>query len=72
MSNLDDRSAAAFLGCSVALMRRMRRENRGPRWTRIGRLVRYPENWLLEYLEEHSSANRKAADLKSAAQRGQR
>ncbi len=47
----DERGAARYLGCSAALLRRMRRERRGPRWTRVGRLVRYPERWLSEYVE---------------------
>jgi len=51
----DEKKAAEFLGCSVALLRRMRREGRGPRFTRVGRLVRYPETWLLEYVEKNAS-----------------
>ncbi len=39
---------AAFLKCTRAALRRMRREHRGPRWTRVGRLVRYPGNWIRE------------------------
>jgi len=38
----------------VALLRRMRREGRGPRFTRIGRLVRYPEDWLYKYIEANA------------------
>ena len=56
MKNLNEKQAADLLGCSAALMRRMRREGRGPRWTRIGRLVRYPETWLLEYIEAHANS----------------
>ncbi len=54
MKNYDDRKAAELLGCSVALLRRMRREGRGPKFTRIGRLVRYPEDWLYQYIEENA------------------
>ncbi len=54
MNNYDDRKAAELLGCSVALLRRMRREGRGPKFTRIGRLVRYPEDWLYQYIEENA------------------
>ncbi len=54
MKNYDDRKAAELLGCSVALLRRMRREGRGPKYTRIGRLVRYPEDWLYQYIEENA------------------
>ena len=60
----DDRKAAEFLGCSRALLRRMRREGRGPRWTRVGRLVRYPSDWLSEYIEAHAEekAERRGRD----------
>jgi len=51
----DEKKAAEFLDCSVALLRRMRREGRGPRFTRIGRLIRYPESWLVEYVKKKAS-----------------
>ena len=54
MAMYDERKAAEFLGCSRALLRRMRREKRGPKWTRIGRLVRYSAEWLAEYIEAHA------------------
>ncbi len=54
MKICDEREAAKLLGCSVALLRRMRREGRGPQFTRIGRLVRYPEDWLYQYIEENA------------------
>ncbi len=49
--NLTEREAAEFLNCSVALLRRWRWERKGPRWTHVGRLVRYPKAWLQDYLE---------------------
>ena len=52
--NLKEEEAAALLGCSQSLLRSMRREGRGPRHTRVGRLVRYPENWIREYQEQNS------------------
>lgn len=51
---LTEREVAQSLRCSVAALRRMRRERRGPRWTRVGRLVRYPLTWLREYLQENA------------------
>ncbi len=66
MKNYDDRKAAELLGCSVALLRRMRREGRGPKFTRIGRLVRYPEDWLYQYIEEN------AVSQKTGLERGSR
>ena len=50
-----ERQVAQLLGCSASALRRMRRENRGPRWTRVGRLVRYPEAWLIEFIEHNAS-----------------
>lgn len=58
---LTEREVAAILRCSVAALRRMRRERRGPKWTRIGRLVRYPEPWLQEYIEANAGARRQDA-----------
>jgi hypothetical protein len=55
MKTLTEREAAGALRCSVACLRRMRRESRGPRWTKIGRLVRYSDQWLNEYLEANSN-----------------
>jgi hypothetical protein len=56
MKMYDDKKAAEKLDCSVALLRRMRREGRGPRFTRIGRLVRYSDDWLLEYIQKNASS----------------
>ena len=59
MTLYDERGAAQFLNCSKALLRRMRREKRGPRWTRIGKLVRYPAHWLADYIEAHANETEK-------------
>ena len=42
---------ASDLKCKPAGLRKMRREGRGPGWTRVGRLVRYPRAWVQEWLE---------------------
>ena len=44
-------SLAKYLECTAAALRRMRREKRGPRWVRVGRLVRYPRRWVEEWLQ---------------------
>ncbi len=44
---------AQGLRCSRAALRKMRREHRGPRWTRVGRLVRYPAEWVHDYLKQN-------------------
>jgi excisionase family DNA binding protein len=51
---LTEQEAAKVLKCSVPGLRRMRREGRGPRWTRLGKLVRYRSDWLREFLEENA------------------
>ncbi len=51
MRNLDEKGVAEVLLCSVAKLRKMRRDGTGPRWVRIGRLCRYPEEWLIQYIE---------------------
>lgn len=48
---LNEREAAQFLGCSVALMRKMRLHGIGPDYCRVGRLVRYPQTALLGYID---------------------
>ena len=41
--------AAAFLGVSVATIRRWRREGRGPRFKRLGGMIRYAITDLQEW-----------------------
>ena len=36
-------------------MGRMRRENRGPRYTKVGKLIRYPRPWVQEWLEKQAA-----------------
>lgn len=55
MKTMTEKEAAQVLSCSVACLRRMRRKCRGPRWTRVGRLVRYSDRWLNEFLEANST-----------------
>lgn len=54
LTTLTEKEVAEVLQCSVACLRRMRREGRGPKWTKVGRLVRYSEHWVTEYLEANS------------------
>jgi len=53
MKMYDEREAAQFLHCSVACLRRRRLENRPPKFTRIGRLVRYREDWLTSFVDSN-------------------
>ena len=55
IQNLTEKEVAIFLHCSVAALRRWRRENRGPRFFKIGRLVRYDLKSLHEFCEANAS-----------------
>ena len=46
--------AAKVLGITVSGLRRMDREGRGPRATRVGRLVRYRPDALCEYIDANT------------------
>ena len=50
---VDERGAAAIIGCSVALMRKWRRFGNGPRYCKLGRLVRYEQADIHAFLEAH-------------------
>ncbi len=46
-----EKEVAQLLRCSAAALRRMRKENRWPRWTKVGRLIRYPKSWLADFVQ---------------------
>ena len=48
---LDEKEAAVLLNCSVAFLRRCRLFRTGPRFAKIGRLVRYRIQDLVGYIE---------------------
>ena len=50
---LTEDAAARTLSCSVGLMRKWRLRGDGPRYCRLGRLVRYSEADLLAYIEQN-------------------
>jgi len=50
---LDERAAAELIGCSVALMRKLRQNGEGPAYYKIGRLVRYAPADIQAYLDAH-------------------
>ena len=58
LSVMTERDLAAVLRCTPAALRRMRREGRGPRWTRVGRLVRYPRAWVRDWIESNEGTVR--------------
>jgi hypothetical protein len=47
----NEKEAAIVLGCSVAALRKWRLLGKGPRYHKIGRLVRYADADLAEYLD---------------------
>ena len=53
---VNEHGAAAIIGCSIALMRKWRRFGDGPRYCKLGRLVRYKQadsdNFLADHLVE--------------------
>jgi hypothetical protein len=50
---LNEREAAAVVGCSVALLRKWRLFGEGPVYCKIGRLVRYRQDDLTAFLDSH-------------------
>ncbi len=46
---VDEKQAAAFLGCSAAALRRWRRLGQGPAVTRLSKLIRYKKSALEAY-----------------------
>ena len=56
LDTLTEADLSAVLHCSKAALRRMRREGRGPRWTRVGRLIRYPKRWVHDFIEQNASS----------------
>jgi hypothetical protein len=46
-------AAARMLAVSIAALRRWRREQRGPRFVRLGRCIRYPIQDLKIFLNEN-------------------
>jgi len=66
---LNEKQTARLLACSVAALRRWRREGRGPIFTHVERCVRYDLRATERFLTEHSSRCDKAAEWGPAAVR---
>lgn len=47
---LNEKQVAAFLGISLAALRRWRYEGKGPRFTKLSAAVRYSQDSLEEWL----------------------
>jgi hypothetical protein len=55
---VNEKQTARILACSVAALRRWRREGRGPRFTRLERCVRYDLRELTRFCEQNSSTDK--------------
>ena len=52
---LTTRQAAAHLGITVHQLNQMRRTDSGPDWVQIGRTIRYIQDDLNWWLEQHNA-----------------
>ena len=50
----DEKQVAATLSCTVSALRRWRLEGKGPKLTKIGKLVRYREDWVWDFAEANT------------------
>jgi len=55
-----EKEVATYLRCTTAALRRWRRERRGPTWMKVGRLVRYRREDVIEYLNKTLQTSRYA------------
>ena len=51
---LNEKQVAQFLNCTKAALRRWRREDRGPRFVKIGRLVRYRQEDVEDFVNQNT------------------
>ena len=68
MQTLTEIEVAQILKCTTAALRRWRREGRGPRFIRVGRLIRYRLADVEEFLESNASSSRAASNASGQSQ----
>jgi hypothetical protein len=51
---LTELETSGILKCTVAALRRWRRERRGPRFVKLGRLIRYSQTDLESFVERNT------------------
>lgn len=56
MQLLTEQKAAEVLNCTIAALRRWRRERRGPRFVKLGRLIRYNLSDIEAFVEQSTQA----------------
>ncbi len=54
MQLLTEHEAANTLQCTRAALRRWRRERRGPRFVKLGRLIRYRQSDLEAFVDQNT------------------
>ena len=59
---LNEKQVAELLCCTKSALRRWRREGRGPRFVKIGRLVRYRQEDVEDFINESAVATQVLAD----------
>jgi excisionase family DNA binding protein len=73
MQMLTEQQAANLLNVTPAALRRWRRERRGPRFAKLGRLVRYKQADIEEFVQESTKQSvtpYKIEGLNREAQKG--
>ena len=68
MRLLTESEVSEILRCTKAALRRWRREERGPRFIRVGRLIRYRLADVEEFLESNASSSRAASNASGQSQ----
>jgi len=63
MQLMNEIEASKVLCCTVSAMRRWRRERRGPKFVRLGRMVRYCDSDLADFVSECTEATQKKRKL---------
>ena len=68
MHTLTETEVAEMLRCTKAALRKWRRQRRGPRFVRVGRLIRYRLADVEEFLESNASSSRAASNAGGQSQ----
>jgi len=64
MQLLKEKEVAKVLKCSQSALRLWRRESRGPRFVRVGSLIRYSKSDLEDFIEQNSVDRAKEEERK--------
>ncbi len=71
MQLLKESEVAQVLQCTVFALRRWRREKRGLRFVRVGRLIRYSTSDLEDFIEQNSVGKAKEKEKKEKRKLGE-